>query len=123
MPSNASYMMRSIHKAKEIIKKGSAYSIGDGRCVEFWTDHWVPMMNKYVAPREMEENRLVDINKVQNVMPDFRGWNDDILNLLQPPLRSAIKFIHSCISTHDKLVWTPDRKGLFSPKSANHLSV
>lgn len=41
IPPNTSYTWRSIMSARELLKEGSRWILGDGRTVRFWKDSWL----------------------------------------------------------------------------------
>lgn len=43
-PPNSSYTWRSILSAREIIKEGSTWVIGNGQNVRFWKEAWLPTL-------------------------------------------------------------------------------
>ena len=53
MGKRSSYIWRSILSAREVIKMGSRWVIGNGRRVHIWNDKWIPMANMYkvISPK------------------------------------------------------------------------
>lgn len=41
IPTGASFMWKSIAKARELLKQGIRWRIGDGRQVKVWKDGWL----------------------------------------------------------------------------------
>ena len=117
---HASPIWKAIEKAREVVRKGACFIIGDGESVDVWLDPWVPWINGFITePKvgsviqsEMKVSQLIDL--------DQRTWKTSLIrNIFNPTSALAILSIRIPTSPcPDKLLWIPDSKGIFSVKLA-----
>ncbi|KAL6213537.1 hypothetical protein ACLB2K_012984 [Fragaria x ananassa] len=115
--TSPSYAWRSIIDGRDILKHGVGRQIGDGQRTNIWFDPWL----------KDEDLRMFwspDLNKVSDLFLSPGVWN---VNLLQElfPRHIVSKILALPISSrghHDRWIWSEDKKGKFTVKSAYHLA-
>ena len=68
---HASPVWKAIEKAREVVRKGACFIIGDGESVDVWLDPWVPWLNGFIpTPKdgsivqsEMKVAQLIDFEQ------------------------------------------------------------
>ena len=116
---HASPVWKAIEKAREVVRKGACFIIGDGKLVDVWLDLWVPWLNGFIpTPKdgsivqsEMKVAQLIDFEQ--------HTWRTSLVrNIFNPTSAQAILSIRiPSTPCPDKLMWIPDSKGFFSVKS------
>lgn len=100
--------------------KGSCFHLGEGFDVNIWTDPWIPWyLNK--KPIAKEDWEGFDLYKVADLINcDNRTSKLDALEGMFSPdsVLEVSKINLSTIATENKLLWTGNKNGLFSVKSA-----
>ena len=117
---HASPIWKAIKKAREVVRKGACFIIGDGQSVDVWLDPWVPWIDGF-TPSPKDESIVQSEKKVaQLIDQDHCAWRTSIvLDTFNPISANAILSIPiPSRPSLDKLMWIPDSKGLFSVKSA-----
>ncbi|XP_058784794.1 uncharacterized protein LOC131659630 [Vicia villosa] len=116
--NNPSFVWRSLWKAKEVLKIGSRWSIGDGRSIKVMHDPWLREKgSRWVGgPQNQDAHELYvkdlflpnvkqwDVGKVTNLF-DHVGAE----SILKVPLVEEVK--------EDRLVWQEEQNGEYSVKS------
>ena len=120
MGRRPSYIWRSILFAREVIKMGSRWVIGNGRRVHIWNDRWIPVADMYkvislkVQIRGGEEmvSALID--------EESRGWNSNLIRTSFLPREAEVilGIPLSPIALEDSQVWIKMPNGIFTVKSA-----
>ncbi|KAK9938267.1 hypothetical protein M0R45_015017 [Rubus argutus] len=123
LQTSPSYSWRSILASRELLLKGSRWLIGNGANVFIWSSNWIPRV-----PSTRPSANLTGMNnlaRVQELILYARVWNEDFIRgifipsdaevILSIPLRYS--------SPPDRLVWHPERKGIFSVKTAYRLEL
>lgn len=74
-----SYIWRSILSAREVIKRGSRWVIGNVRRVHLWNDKWISVADTYrvISPKVQirEGGEMVSCLLDE----ESRGWNADLI--------------------------------------------
>ncbi|MCI20274.1 reverse transcriptase-like protein, partial [Trifolium medium] len=77
--TNPSYAWRSICQAKETIKRGSCWNVGNGQNISIWSDNWVPHQNGFKILSRPGSPIMVD--KVSDLlMGQPPKWNHDLID-------------------------------------------
>ncbi|KQK07736.2 hypothetical protein BRADI_2g37573v3 [Brachypodium distachyon] len=117
-----SYTWRSILKGVDTLKLGIIWHVGDGKSINIWEDPWLPRNN---TRRPMTPRMDCELQKVSDLLEPFcGGWNVDLIrqHLWEEDVDLILKIpVH--LAFNDTIAWHPDAKGLFSVKSAYHISV
>ncbi|GAV69665.1 hypothetical protein CFOL_v3_13166, partial [Cephalotus follicularis] len=108
------FTFRSILETRDIIRKGSRWSVGNGQSIDFWNQPWLP--NDLKLPRPSPLNILNLDAKVNDLINSSMGCCDvDLVNLCFEP-KDARTIYSAPLSPNqhsDKLVWDRDPKGMF----------
>lgn len=119
-----SYVWRSIMVAKETIKVGSKWIIGNGRKVNIWCDRWLPLADSFkVLSPQGHNTRVV---KVAQLIDNVTGtWKAELIketflphevdNILSIPLSPRLP--------KDSRVWAWSKNGFFKVRSASEVSL
>ncbi|XP_057416032.1 uncharacterized protein LOC130710699 [Lotus japonicus] len=114
-----SFSWRSICAAKDVIKDGSTWKIGNGKAVSIWGDSWLPgpgSGNVLSSIKELPSTAKVD-SLIDNIQ---RSWNTVLVDLIFHPIEAIkIKSIPlAWFEKEDLLVWKHNSSGVFSVRSA-----
>ncbi|XP_062028441.1 uncharacterized protein LOC133744326 [Rosa rugosa] len=115
--SAPSYAWRSILNGRDIMQAGIRRHIGDGKSTNVWTDPWLigEDLTSFYTPR---------INMVSDLILSPGVWNQVLLQELFP-LHITQKILALPLSNHmhdDRWIWSGDKKGGFTIKSAYHIA-
>jgi hypothetical protein len=117
-----SYSWRSILKGVGLMKEGVIWRVGDGSCINMWTDHW---LNREDAMRPITPKGNCVLTKVSELIDPTTGswdeelvrdifWEFDVKDILATPIKPEFE---------DFLARQPDSKGCFTVKSAYRMYV
>lgn len=69
-----SYARRSIWRARDLLKEGLIWRVGDGEKFKTWKDRWIPKPKSYLVqlPRRVLNKQAVVTNLIDK---DTRWWN------------------------------------------------
>ena len=116
---NASYLWRSICEAKESLKLGLCWRVGNGAHIKIWKDAWF-LTNSYA--RVLSSVQVLDEDAtVENLIdPVCMCWKEELIDkIFMANEAQAIKQIPlSLRRPPDSRVWIGTRKGNFTVKSA-----
>ena len=121
---NPSYAWRSIWNALEIVRQGSRWRVGDGISINIWEDRWLPSPSTYKVISPTVD--IGDTSQVSSLIdPNTRTWRVERLQdfFLPPDVRTIIGIPLGHIPTADKRVWIGNNTGIFTVKSAYHISL
>ncbi|XP_024172054.1 uncharacterized protein LOC112178075 [Rosa chinensis] len=108
---------RSILESRPVLKAGSSWRIGDGTQVNIWTDQWIPNCPKYLLQQPVNTAFATVADLID---PYSRTWIHSAIHaLFSPPVAASILSIP--LSHHyvpDRWCWTPEKRGIFTVKSA-----
>ena len=121
---NPSYAWRSIHNSLEVIRKGTIWRVGNGRKIHLWEDKWLPMPTtfKVISP----PSYFRDFPMVSSLIDeDTKWWKADIVYSLFLPFEAntILSIPLSYILPEDILIWTGNKHGTFTVKSAYHIAL
>jgi hypothetical protein len=117
-----SYAWRSILSARDVVQKGVAWVIGNGRKVRIWKDRWVsPQSNSTIfSPvRLLHEDALVK----ELFVADSRMWNTNLIYQIFLPSEAhdIVNIPLTSSESDDFLFWSGERHGEYSVRSDHHL--
>ena len=126
MPSHSSYAWRSITHGQELIKQGSRWRVGNGSLINIWTDRWLPSdtNQRILSPRTILplEARVANLMEFSLFQPRWKTMLiDTIIYHFEASIIKAIPL--SPRRPKDSLVWTSNRSGKFSVRSAYFLQL
>jgi ribonuclease HI len=117
-----SYSWRSILQGLQLLKEGVIWRVGTGEHIKVWTDPWTPRGR---TRRPCTPDGLGEDLKVEDLIdPMSNQWDLEVLQGLfyEEDVKDIMK-IPICRGMEDHVAWHPDKKGLFSVKSAYHLGM
>ena len=116
----ASPIGKAIEKAREVVRKGACFIIGDGESIDVWLDLWVPWIDGFIPSPKDESIVQSEMKVAQLIDQNLCTWKTSmVLDIFNPISANAILSIPIPFRpSPDKLMWIPDSKGLFSVKSA-----
>ena len=117
-----SYAWRSIASARDVLKLGLRWHIGDGCSVRITEDPWLPLSSSFKSfsaqqvldPKETVSTLINDDSQKWNIdliYSIFSNWEAQIICAIPLPPRKK----------PDRLFWNDTKSGLFTVKSAYHL--
>lgn len=97
-----------------IIKRGYLWKISTGHLIDIWTDNWLVWTHK---PDDCNVTLVSQL-----VLQDLRCWNEPLINSLFLPFEASqiLQIPIPSYAGNDQLSWGPDKRGVFSVKSAYH---
>ncbi|XP_024178139.1 uncharacterized protein LOC112184080 [Rosa chinensis] len=116
-----SFSWRSILNGRPVLKAGIQWKIGDGQSVSIWHDRWILVHH----PIHLQQPATTDFHLVADLInQETREWIPASVYALFP---SDIASKILCIpfgrrQCSDKLIWSPEKKGFYSVKSANWIA-
>ena len=118
--SNPSYVWHSLLSARELLREGSIWSIGDGRTVGIKSHNWRP-------PRPPKFRKGVDLSLKVNdfIDPYTNQWDRAKVNSwFLPQSREEVLKIHfENVEAQDKMVWNENKSNTFSVRTAYHVAL
>ncbi|CAA0823769.1 Ribonuclease H-like superfamily protein [Striga hermonthica] len=111
---NPSFCWRSLTWSRDIITKGSAWKIGDGRSVDIFQDIWLPSLHRCFS---FVHHNFPQVNKVHDLISEDT-WNENLIVDLFPPFIAEEIFKINIPNSPDKddRYWCSDGKGNYSVK-------
>ncbi|XP_062020952.1 uncharacterized protein LOC133737412 [Rosa rugosa] len=112
-----SFSWRSILSGRPVLKAGIQWKIGDGHSVSIWHDRWILVHHPvHLQPPATPEFHLV----ADLINQETREWiPTSVYALFSSEIAEKILCIplgrRQC---SDKLIWSPEKKGFYSVKSA-----
>ncbi|KAL6217476.1 hypothetical protein ACLB2K_010693 [Fragaria x ananassa] len=112
-----SFSWRSIMQGRKVLKADLQWKIGDGKNGVIWNDKWLPLSTPEFIQKPVDCT-LTRVNELIN--EHTREWHSNVITATFPPYIAA-KIM--CIplsrkTTSDRLIWFPEKKGMFSVKTA-----
>lgn len=109
--------------AQPLIKRGMRWQVGDGERIKIWRDNWIPSPTTYriITP---EQHLSFEPRVKELIDGDSREWKVDFIRQrFLPQDTDAILSIPLCArGARDRLVWTDNKNGKFSVRSAYRLA-
>lgn len=119
--STDSIVWKGILEAREVIRKGGYYKIGNGKKVYIWTTPRIPWDVEGLPQPTFNSIREVDRPLLVNaLLDDTNGWNvDKVRNLFDNECANKILAMEKLpVDCEDKLLWRGDKSGKFSVRGA-----
>ncbi|XP_062028881.1 uncharacterized protein LOC133744867 [Rosa rugosa] len=115
--SNPHSLIAKLYKAKPVLKAGVQWSIGKGTQVSIWKDRWIPNCPQYLVhkPPDCIFEQVSDL-----IDPHTRQWILEAIHAIFPLVvaQQVLCIPLSRRTIEDKLVWSPEKKGFYSVKTA-----
>lgn len=124
-PQNSSFTWRSIMSAKNLVREGARWVVGDGRSTHFWKDAWLSNLPGgciiSTPPNEGMQNAMV----AERWDGELGRWElEDLLDVITDEEMKAIKATRLASSMQDNfLAWPHTSRGDFTVRSAYHLEL
>ncbi|KAK9997342.1 hypothetical protein SO802_022028 [Lithocarpus litseifolius] len=116
---NPSFVWRSLLAAREFIREGSTWKIGNGQSVEVSDKTWLPQppLFKPGANTKMKVGDLIDQQTMQ--------WNRSLIQatFMQPTQTAILRTQLSNIRARDKLCWKENKTQHFTIKTAYQVAL
>ncbi|KAF5477145.1 hypothetical protein F2P56_003817 [Juglans regia] len=116
-----SFMWRSLCAARELIKKGSIWRIGNGQDTKIWNYRWLPQPSSYMVQTPIQvlhaEARVAEL-----ITEETKQWNRGlVVSVLGNEVAEVVfKIPISFTGASDRLIWLGTKDGQFTVKSAYH---
>ena len=116
--SRPSQIWRAILEGRDLMKQGIIRRIGNGKSTNIWSDNWIPkeaslrpILSRIANPPHMVSDLL---------LPATTSWNVDLVRRIFLPIDAdeILKLPVCTRNVEDFWAWQPDRKGIFSVRSA-----
>uniref|UniRef100_A0A2N9GI95 Reverse transcriptase domain-containing protein n=1 Tax=Fagus sylvatica TaxID=28930 RepID=A0A2N9GI95_FAGSY len=122
--STSSYAWKSIMSARDLIKKGSTWRVGNGSDICIWGDRWLPSpCNQLISSPPIPPSNLSHVAHL--IDHQSRTWKEELIReTFLPHDAGAIMGIP--LSSHpqsDCLVWGGTRNGRYAVRSGYHLLI
>ena len=120
MGRRPSFIWRSILSAREVIKRGTRWVIGNGRRVNVWNDRWIPVADTYKVISPKVQFRGGEERVVALIDEESRRWNEDIIrtSFLPHEAEVILGIPLSPMAPEDSQIWTKMPNGIFSVNNA-----
>uniref|UniRef100_A0A2N9HKV4 CCHC-type domain-containing protein n=1 Tax=Fagus sylvatica TaxID=28930 RepID=A0A2N9HKV4_FAGSY len=120
--SRGSFAWKSILGARQLIRSGMWWRVGDGSQVKVWGDSWLPTLSapKLISPcpsplTDLTVEKLIDPNTHSWALGNYEPY------LLPFEVAEISRIPLSLCGARDALVWPASSDGLFSVRSAYRL--
>jgi hypothetical protein len=119
---NGSSTWHAIEYGLELLKKGVIWRVGNGAHIRAWRDPWIPKEANYY-PRSIQGR--CRFRRVSDFIASDGSWNTQRLQayFTQEDVEDILKIHISNRIECDFIAWHPDKRGLFSVKSAYQLAI
>ena len=117
-----SYTWCNILDGRDLLNDGIIWRIGDGKCVQVWSDPWLPRGTTRRPMAQQGQSIITKVNELIN--PLTETWDEELVGeLFDPEDAKVILAIPLKPDMEDFLSWHYDKRGVFSVKSAYQLGV
>ena len=119
-----SYAWKSIISARDVIREGMVWRIGNGQSIKIREDKWLPVQSNRSVISSLPS--IAPETKVSSLInPELRGWNSSLVNQLFLPHEATVicGMPLSIRLPPDKIIWGLIPSGMFTTKSAYELLV
>jgi hypothetical protein len=115
---------RSILAAKDLVKEGAIWRIGNGDDVRVWGDKWLPTPTSH-SVQSPRINWVEDMRVSSLINKDLKQWNSPLIaSIFLPEEAEVITNIPLSQSLpRDWLIWRCTKDGEFTVRSAYHLGM
>ena len=114
-----SYTWRSLMAAKEVLRRGLRWNIGNGWRTKIWADRWIPTPNSFMVESPRPQNFVGEL--VETLLDhELGGWNISTVKsvFLSYEAEVILSIPISPSFPEDALIWAWMKKGDFSVKCA-----
>uniref|UniRef100_A0A2N9F204 Reverse transcriptase domain-containing protein n=1 Tax=Fagus sylvatica TaxID=28930 RepID=A0A2N9F204_FAGSY len=122
--STSSYAWKGIMSARDLIKKGSTWRVGNGSDIRIWGDRWLPSpYNQLISSPPIPPSSLSQVAHL--IDHQSRTWKEGLIRETFLP-HDATTIMGIPLSSHpqsDCLVWGGTRNGRYAVRSGYHLLI
>ena len=106
-----------------MIKKGTRWRVGNGRQIHIWEDKWLPTptSHKVITPQTDFDDYPMVSSLIDN---DTRWWKVEVVRSIFLPSEAStiLKIPLNYNLLEDSLIWLGNKRGVFTVKSAYHIT-
>lgn len=124
LSSRPSLMWRSLWSARDLVKDGLRWRVGDGSKIKIWGSKWLSTPSSFSIQSPI--SLLHEDAKVEELIDKQKGeWNEVRIHELFSEMEVAqiLSIPLSRGHAQDKMIWGPSKKELFSVRSAYFLQL
>lgn len=126
-PKSASWAWWSICAGRTVLRKGWRWCVRDGKAISIWCDPWLPRSLNFrvLSPAPRTDSLYHSVTWVSDLIDEVtHSWNIPLIKTLFSDIdvEAILSIPISSQSVLDKGVWHYTENGLFSVKSAYHLT-
>ena len=116
---NPSFVWRSLLAARDVIREGSTWRVGDGQNIGVLLDKW--LQNKSVFLNELDDQMRVS-NLINH---DTRQWDrgELVATFTQSTCAEILALLLNHLDSQDNLIWTANKTQQFSIKSTYRIAL
>ena len=116
---NPSFVWRSLLAARDVIREGSTWRVGDGQNIGVLSHKW--LQNKSVFLNEPDDQMRVS-NLINH---DTRQWDRGklVATFTQSTCVEILALLLNHLDSQDNLIWTANKTQQFSVKSAHRIAL
>lgn len=114
-----SYTWSGIWEAKEEIKKGLRWVVGDGKSIKMVGDRWIRAKEDYCVDMRQVVGEVSNSYVCEFFLENMKAWNIDKLNyhFCEEDVAAIVKTRIPQRYTVDRLAWTHSKDGRYTVKS------
>lgn len=119
-----SYIWQSVMLARDLLKKGLQWRVGNGNDIGIWGEKWLPTpFTKCVQSPVKRSWADMKVNKL--IVTNTNSWDEDLIRELFRPEEAEVivRIPLSRRGSSDKMYWGYKRDGKFSVRSAYYMAV
>ena len=121
---NPLYAWHSFLSSLIVIHRGTRWWVGNGKTIHIWEDKWLPTASTYKAispPCNFDDFPMVSAL----IDHDIKCWKADLVKRTFLPFEAdtILSIPLSYSLSEDKLIWTGNRRGEFTVKSAYYVAL
>jgi len=119
-----SYAWRSIFLARNLLKQGLVWRVGNGASIKIWGDRWIPTPISF-SVQSLPMSQLVNSWVDALIVKESKSWNVPLIQAIFNPkeVRVITLIPLSPNLPLDRLIWLGTTNEIFSVKSAYHLCL
>lgn len=119
--SDASFLWKSFSIAKEVLREGLFWRIGNGESVVIGKDKWIPRASTFQV-QSLLPSRFMQGKVSELVDTDTRTWNQQLISGIfdESEANLICKIPISASGCPDKVIWQGTKDGKFTVKIAYH---
>ena len=119
---NGSSTWHAIEYGLQLLKKGAIWRVGNGAKIRAWCDPWIPRDANHLPRSAQGRCRY---RWVSDFLLQDGTWNEQRLQqyFCHEDIGEILKIQTSHGNEEDFIAWHPDKRGLFSVKSAYRLAL